>query len=116
MIMYEMISARHPLWTGGIDKKQYRDKAQGFNTNFKFKSRRFTELSRNLIGNLCNPKPSLRYTVDQALQHPWITRDFGGGQIPRTTFEQNMFVESMSDKLRGLVNTMFFMSIVKKHQ
>jgi serine/threonine protein kinase len=80
LIMFELISARHPLWTGGIDKKQYREKAQGFtNKDFKFKSRRFTDLSRNLITKLCNSKPSLRYTVDQALQHPWITRDFGGG-------------------------------------
>ena len=64
LIMFELISCRHPLWTGGIDKKQYREKAQGFSTNFRFKSRRFNDLSRNLITKLCNPKPSLRYTVD----------------------------------------------------
>ncbi len=33
-------------------------------------------LAINLIEKLCNPKPSARYKVDQALLHPWVTRNF----------------------------------------
>ena len=36
----------------------------------------FYRLAINLIEKLCHSKPSARYKVDQALQHPWVTRNF----------------------------------------
>lgn len=116
LIMYELIAARHPIWTTGLDKAAYKKKALAFQ-KIEFSSRRFNKFSRNLIDKLCHPKPSLRYTADQALQHPWITRDFaGGGQIPRTAFEHGEFVNEIEDKLRKMMNLMFFVSVVKNHK
>ena len=65
-----------------------------------------------MLEKLCHPKASLRYTVEQALQHPWITRNFET-EIPRNNFEQNMFFVDLEEKLRRAVNTMFALSVIK---
>ena len=54
----------------------------------------FTPLQKSLIIKLCHPKPSQRYTIDQALQHPWITRKLDD-EIPRNYFEQNMYEDEI---------------------
>lgn len=88
-IAYEIIAGRHPLWDKKDDKVSYKQKALKFK-RLRYGSR-FTELSQGLIEKLCHPKPSLRYTVEQALQHPWITRNFDA-VIPRNHFEHNMYL------------------------
>ena len=52
-----------------------------------------------MIEKLCHPKPSGRYKVDQALQHPWITRNFED-KIPRTLFEESIYQTEIDTKLR----------------
>jgi serine/threonine protein kinase len=84
-IAYELIAGKHPLWQRGDDKNKYKNKAINFKS-LKFRSSKFTQFSKGLIEKLCHPKPSLRYTVEQALTHPWITRDFSA-EIPRNHFE-----------------------------
>lgn len=64
-IMYELIAGKHPLWEKGEDKKKYRQNMLEFK-KLRY-GRRFTPLTQSLIEKLCHPKPSLRYTVDQAL-------------------------------------------------
>jgi calcium/calmodulin-dependent protein kinase I len=56
-------------------------------------------LAISLLEKLCHIKPSSRYKVEQALAHPWITRDFTG-KIPRTVFEENIFRYEIDGKLR----------------
>jgi serine/threonine protein kinase len=72
--MYELISGSHPLWNKSDDNKSYKEKALNFK-QLKF-GKKFNKFTQGLIEKLCHPKPSLRYTVDRALQHPWITRNF----------------------------------------
>ena len=62
---YELIAGKHPLWEKGDDKIIYKEKALKFK-QLKF-GRRFNEFSQGLIEKLCHPKPSLRYTIEQAL-------------------------------------------------
>jgi serine/threonine protein kinase len=105
-IMYELIKGKHPLWKKGDDNKMYMRKAQEFDTSkLKFGSR-FNKFNQSLIEKLCNPKASLRYTTEQALQHPWITRNFET-VIPRNHFEQNMYLNDAEEKLRRVFNMMF---------
>jgi hypothetical protein len=63
--MYELIAGKHPLWEKGEDKRRYRVNLLEFK-KLRY-GRRFTQLTQSLIEKLCHPKPSLRYTVDQAL-------------------------------------------------
>ena len=83
-IMYEMIAGKHPLWQKNDTNEAYRAKALNYK-RWKY-GRRFNKFSQGLVEKLCHPNPSLRYTVDQALQHPWITRNFSD-EIPRNHFE-----------------------------
>ena len=89
-IMYELISLRHPLWDKNQDKESYREKVLNFR-KLKF-SNKFSRHAKNLIQTMCHMKPSLRYSVDQALQHPWITRDFNS-EIPRTFYQNSIYLE-----------------------
>lgn len=112
-MMYELISGKHPLWRNGDDNNSYREKAQNFK-KLKY-GRRFNKFSQSLIEKLCHPKASLRYTVEQALQHPWITRKFDT-EIPRNNFEQNLFLNEVEEKLRNAFNFMFALNVLKNQQ
>lgn len=48
----------------------------------------FFSLAKDFFLKLCNREPFKRYTVEQALAHPWITRDVKNG-IPLTFDEQH---------------------------
>jgi serine/threonine protein kinase len=109
-IMYELIAGKHPLWEKGDNNEAYKEKALNF-TKLRY-GRRFNKLSQGLLEKLCHPKPSLRYTVDQALQHPWITRNFED-EIPRNHFEQSMYLNDIDDKLRKIINLVFTLSVIK---
>lgn len=109
-IMYELLKGKHPLWAKNETVESYKKKVMNF-TGLRYNSR-FSPMAKNLIEKLCHPKPSLRYTVDQALQHPWITRDFKS-EIPRTHFEQNMFLDELDGKMRKVFNAIYFLVVVK---
>ena len=66
-----------------------------------------------LIEKLCHHKPSNRYKVDQALQHPWITRNFED-PIPRTLFEESIYQTEIDTKLRKVLTviSLYLLSIV----
>jgi serine/threonine protein kinase len=52
-----------------------------------------------LIEKLCQIKPSNRYKAEQALTHPWITRNLAD-KIPRTIYEENIYRYEIDDKFR----------------
>jgi len=112
-IAYELIAGKHPLWDKGDNKDSYKAKALKFK-GLKY-GRRFNELSRGLIEKLCDPKPSLRYTVEQALQHPWITRNFAD-EIPRNHFEHHMYLHDVDEKFHKIKNLVYFLSVIRNHQ
>ena len=60
--MYELIAGKHPLWEKGEDKPIYREKVLNLR-KLRF-GRRFSPLTQSLIEKLCDPKPSLRYTIE----------------------------------------------------
>lgn len=97
-VMYELICGKHPLWVKGEDRLSYQDKLKKFQ-KLTFQSSKFSPLAINLIEKLCHQKPSARYKVEQALTHPWITRDLEG-KIPRTVFEENIYIYELEAKFR----------------
>lgn len=112
-IMYEMISGKHPLWEKGDDKIRYKAKAINFK-RLRY-GKKFSKLAQNLCEKLTHPKPSLRYTVEQALQHPWITRNFSD-EIPRNNFEHHMYLNEIDEKFKKVLNIVYFLSVVKNSE
>lgn len=68
-------------------------------------------MARDLFLKLCNPMPFERYTAEQALRHPWITRDFDS-PIPLTESQKMREVQAES-MLRNAVNITYFLSVAK---
>lgn len=62
-------------------------------------NKNFYSLAINLIEKLCSIKPIVRYKAEQALMHPWITRNLDD-KIPRTLYEENDFVFQIDSKMR----------------
>lgn len=112
-MMYELIAGKHALWRSGDDNDSYRKKAQDY-SSLRF-GHRFNKFSQSLIEKLCHPKASLRYTVEQALQHPWITRNFDA-EIPRNNFEKNVFLNETEEKLKRIFNLLFVLSVAKNQK
>ena len=74
-------------------------------------------LAKNLIEQLCSLKPGNRYTVEQALQHPWITGKLDD-EIPLTNvhkFTKQIVHYELDDKLRRVLNFVTFLSIARNH-
>jgi serine/threonine protein kinase len=72
LIMYELITGKHALWSKGEDKPTYKEKMKGFK-GLKMDDTKisryaiflnFNRLAINLLEKLCHPKPSSRYKVD----------------------------------------------------
>mmetsp|Transcript_23877 Transcript_23877/g.23556 ORF Transcript_23877/g.23556 Transcript_23877/m.23556 type:complete len:153 (-) Transcript_23877:1820-2278(-) len=112
-IMYELISGHHPLYIKGEDKNSYKDKLKNF-SGCDFSHGNFSQLARNLLEKICVYKPSGRYKIEQALAHPWITRNFSDA-IPRTNFEQSIFITEVDQKFRKVINLSFFLGLVKNY-
>jgi len=68
-------------------------------------------MSRDFFMKLCNPMPIERYTAEQALRHPWITRNFES-PIPQTESQKVREVQAES-LLRNAVGITFFLSVAK---
>jgi calcium/calmodulin-dependent protein kinase I len=80
IIMFMLIQDRHPLYQPSDNEKSFLLKLR--NPHWSF-SPKFSSLAKDFFLKLCNPSSLERYTSEQALRHPWITRDFSS-PIPLT--------------------------------
>lgn len=86
IILYLLIEGKHPLFVAGQDTAQtYHEKLVKYNPTLLTSndSLILSPMARDIFTKLCNPMPIERYTAEQALRHPWITRDFDS-PIPQT--------------------------------
>jgi serine/threonine protein kinase len=70
--LYKLICGRHPLHRKGECMSIFKDKLET-QEPFEF-GPEFSELSKDFISHMAQYRSMDRYTVDQALKHPWITR------------------------------------------
>lgn len=84
VIMYELITGRHPMWEPGEGKAEMEERMKSFK-GFRF-PKTMSKQARHLIGMLCQPSISARSRAAEALQHPWITRDLDA-PLPLSNFE-----------------------------
>jgi serine/threonine protein kinase len=92
IIMYLLIEGKHPLYESGVDNAQtYQKKLARCNPGDwpteKNGCKNFGHFAKDLFAKLCSKIPIERYTAEQALRHPWITRDFES-PIPLTESEK----------------------------
>jgi serine/threonine protein kinase len=73
ILMYILISGgRHPFYKSNMSLKQYCDVLEK-KPKVTFDDQ-FSELSKDLISKFLKFQTIQRYSVYQALKHPWITR------------------------------------------
>jgi serine/threonine protein kinase len=85
IIMYNLLSGGgHPLHRKGDTSEIFKAKLQN-KENFYFDPS-FSDLAKDLIKKMTDYSPFYRYSIDQALKHPWITRN-NDDKIPLTYLE-----------------------------
>lgn len=83
IILYMTITGAHPLLEQGDSVQIYTQKLQRLEWSFPD---HFNLSARQLFLHLTNSQPLERYTADQALSHPWVTRT--RTEVPRTYMER----------------------------
>ena len=83
MTLYMTITGKHPLLEPGDTVQSYTQKLKQPVWSFP---EDFNPLARQLFLHLTNNQPLERYTADQALCHPWITRTHT--EVPKTYLER----------------------------
>lgn len=74
ILMYMLISGgQHPFYKSGMDLKEYCNLLQK-SPKVEYDDQKFSKLSKDLIDKLLNFETFHRYSVYQAVKHPWITR------------------------------------------
>jgi len=83
IMLFMAITGKHPLLAQGDTVAVYTQKLQ--NPQWEFPAD-FNPLARQLFLHMTNMQPLERYTADQALRHPWVTRE--ETEIPKTYLER----------------------------
>ena len=112
IVLYILCSGgQHPFYTRGLQQKEYIDKLINNKCICKF-SAEMPLLARNLFLKLCKFEPRFRYTINKALNHPWITRS-SQNPIPLTIFEEYNKSEKIKN-FKNLLSSMVFLVMLKK--
>lgn len=69
--MFVIITGYHPFYLNGESKESYKKKL--LNPKWEYPSE-FSALAKLLFEKMVKCKPLERYTAEEALSHPWITR------------------------------------------
>ena len=112
IVLYILCSGgQHPFYTRGLQQKEYIDKLINNKCICKF-SAEMPLLARNLFLKLCKFEPRFRYTINKALNHPWITRS-SQNPIPLTIFEEYNKSEKIKN-FKNLLSSMVCLVMLKK--
>ena len=71
IILFYLLTGRHPIWHEGINKLQMEQLMKNFN-GFEY-PKTMSKHAKDLITKLCMRRHSARYRATIALQHPFIT-------------------------------------------
>ena len=97
MVLFMLVAGRHPLLEPEDDAQSYLSKLH--NPQWEFPEH-FPSLARDLFLRMASPKAINRYSAEEALRHPWITRQ--QAEIPLTYIERlNRF--NQASRLRLLL-------------
>lgn len=100
IILYMLLNnGEHPIYVNGDTKEIYEKKLK--NMIITFKNENISIIARNLITKLLHMNPFKRYTVNDALKHPWITLN-KLDNIPKSYIEK-FNDESRKNKLKNVL-------------
>jgi serine/threonine protein kinase len=105
IILYILLTGKHPLYTPGDDRASYFKKLE--NPAWEYPDG-FPALAKDLFQHLVDPNPVNRYTAENALKHPWITRKLDAN-IPLTYAEQLRMYQTQ-ERMRILTSAVVFMA------
>ena len=105
IILYILLTGRHPLYSPEDDRASYFKKLE--NPVWEYPDD-FPALAKDLFQHLLDPNPVNRYTAENALKHPWITRKLDAS-IPLTYAEQLRMYQT-HEKMRTLMSAVVFIA------
>ena len=111
IILFYLLTGRHPIWHEGINKLQMEQLMKNFN-GFDY-PKHMSPQAVHLITNLCQRNHSARYRASNALQHPFITRRLNS-EAPLTDQERvALLIENqpIEMKLRKAMRVLFVCAI-----
>lgn len=112
IVMYQLLEmGKHPFYEKG--EKDFGAKLMNIETKpikWKFGSK-FSELAKDFFLKLCAYPYTIRYDANEALQHPWITRN-ADDKIPLTQTDEILLFES-ERVMRKVIRSAFFTSLLK---
>jgi serine/threonine protein kinase len=73
IIMYILLTGKHPLWKEGENTKIFKGRLDKLDWKFPPP---FNKSSTHLFLKLVDESPHERYTSEDVKNHPWITRNF----------------------------------------
>ena len=106
IVLYMVLAGKHPLYEEEDTVETYQEKLK--NPAWTFPED-FNPLAKSLFLKMTAMEPIERYSVHQALHHPFISRS--STEIPRTTLEQ-LIEYADTEKLRRILFTAFVLSTV----
>jgi serine/threonine protein kinase len=118
IVMYQLLSrGKHPWYCKGeyktdqaINKLNAIERGE---VTWEF-SDSWSPMARDFFQKMCSYPQSVRYNAEQALQHPWITRDFSQ-TIPKA-FNQQIDLIDKEHRLRFAIKSIFFQSVLIQTQ
>lgn len=118
IVMYNLLTTGgHPLYkANSLTKQEYIKHLKEFNHTVMMKKvnelRKLSSSARHLLSKILEPNVSDRYTTQQILQHPWITRK--ENTIAPQTIGDMLRTFSTKQSLVNVMKALFFCSYSKK--
>ena len=112
ILMFILLNnGKHPFYKKGDNKTQFAKKIMEGKINFYNK---VSPMAKHLLLKLLEPNPSWRYSGNQAINHPWITRNIND-EIPLTFNE--LLIKSNHKKIaKDLFNICLFMNYFSRQK
>lgn len=104
-----MLTGKHPFFKKGDNEKSYIKRISQGDLEVEIP---FSDLAASLFWKLCSRSLADRYSANQAIKHPWITRDLTEGVIPLTQSEEVKLIEADA-LLRRVQSAVLFIAIQK---
>ncbi len=110
IIMFMLLFKKHPFYKNGENRDSYISDIQN-RKKIKFPDK-CSHMAKTLLNKLLEFNPSWRYTAENALKHPWITRRVND-KIPET-FNEKLRKMDICLKAKELILSIIFLNNVAK--